>query len=237
MPDLDSGDPRMIVPLQDRLFDGAPAVVQAFALGQEKTARLVEHCRAERTTVNALIVAAAARSRAASAGKEYLRVVNPIDVRPVLDAGDSLAVTFGAIRLGLEPYDGAGLWDQARAVRARTAIAKFGVVVASAAAVTNHFVPPMITAPEVRGFVHQAIDYELLVSNLGAPAVDSSGPVRPRAIWGPMVMGQYENEQMVGVTTLDGCLRVTVTAHQDPAELTIGLEEALRRTAAGLARA
>ncbi|NMO53784.1 hypothetical protein HH310_21695 [Actinoplanes sp. TBRC 11911] len=228
MPDLTGIDPRMTIPLDDQPFDGSPAVIRTFALTRDETTRLVQRCRAERATVNSLIVAAASRSCAAIVGTDYIRVFNPIDLRPILDAGESLAPTFGAIRLGFEAHGSTRLWDRARAVRAQTAGAKSEAAVASAAAVSNHFLPPAVTASEVRRYIHQAIDYELLVSNLGAPALDWAGPVRPRAIWGPMVMGRYPGEHMVGVTTFDGSLRVTVAAHKDPAPLLFELEEATR---------
>src|SRR5690242_14471650 len=78
-PDL--GDPRMTRPTSIRPFDTTPPHVRRIAFDHETTARLIERCRDEQTTVHAAIMTAASRVRGTQCGEEFVRTYSPISAR------------------------------------------------------------------------------------------------------------------------------------------------------------
>ena len=61
-----------------------------------------------------------------------------------------------------------------------------------------------------------AVTFEMLVSNLGVQDLDETGPLRPTALWGPMVQNQVEGEYVIGITTYQGRLRMVASGYNVP---------------------
>ncbi|OBJ24466.1 hypothetical protein [Mycobacterium colombiense] len=66
-----------------------------------------------------------------------------------------------------------------------------------------------------------------MVTNLGVRNLDGAGPLRPTAVWGPVVVSQTDGEYLTGVTTYEGRLRMVTCGYSVPASFLKGVAEAL----------
>lgn len=209
-------DPRMRTPTTIRPFDGAPTNVHTMAMTEADTARLVERCRVERTTVHAAMVVAMCRVRSAERGEEFVRVLNPINFRPLVRVEGDCALYIQATWTGLSPWDGAPFWEQARATTAHLDAARSarGILTASLAIRQAMTVDAEVGhAEELFGRV---CPFDMLISNLGVQNLDDTGPLRPTAVWGPVVQSQTEGEYVTGITTYQGRLRMVTCGYSVP---------------------
>ncbi|RAU94663.1 peptide synthetase [Mycobacterium colombiense] len=209
----DAGDPRMGVPASIRAFDASRPYLYRVAMGHDATARLVERCREEHTTVHAAIVAAASCVRSAACGEDFVRTYSPINARNLVaqGAGCCLAISFACT--GLAPADGSGFWDQARETGDQLSVARSAAGLMLGSAVIEEYFPIDADCGAAEHFLCTMLPFELTITNLGVQSVPRFGPIRPRAIWGPVVLTQIEGEYVTGVVTYDGQLRMTTCGH------------------------
>lgn len=212
-----AGDERMAVPGVARPFEKAAPHVSTLTLDPELTGKIVERCRAEGTTVHALLVTVASRVRSALTGAEFVRVVSPFNIRSLIGVGGDVTDYISSLRTGSTPLDGTALWDQARALGAELKALRSAVVVVAGSAMIQQFVPADADSATAMGFMDAASAYELLMSNLGVLDIEQSGPIHPTAVWGPIMLCQVEGEEIAGITTFEGRLRI-VTAGHNPTE-------------------
>jgi hypothetical protein len=117
---------------------------------------------------------------------------------------------------GLIPNDGASLWEQAREMSAQLKFAKSeGGVVAAMHDIKNA-IPVDAEASNSEDLILHARPFELLISNLGVQTISDSGPLRPTAVWGPMVQQHVRGEAIVGVLTYQGRLRIVACGYDVP---------------------
>lgn len=206
-------DPRMAVPTSIRSFDANPPCLHRVALNHDATAHLVERCREERTTVHAAIVTAASRVRNAKCGEDFVRTYSPINARDLVnqEAGCCLCISFACT--GMEPADGTAFWCQARETSDRLkAMRSAAGLTLGSAAIEQHF-PGNSDCDAAEHFLRNLLPFELTITNLGVQNVPRFRPVRPRAIWGPIIVTQVEREYVTGVVTYDGQLRMVTCGH------------------------
>ena len=121
-----------------------------------------------------------------------------------------------AMTTGLIPNDGASLWEQAREMSAQLKFAKSeGGVVAAMHDIKNA-IPVDAEASNSEDLILHARPFELLISNLGVQTISDSGPLRPTAVWGPMVQQHVRGEAIVGVLTYQGRLRIVACGYDVP---------------------
>jgi hypothetical protein len=209
----DVGDPRMGVPTSIRPFDASPPYLHRIALGRDATARLHERCREERTTVHAAIVAAASRARSAVCGDEFVRTYTPINARDLVDQGAGCCLSISFACTGMPPADGNSFWDQARQTGDRLKMARSAAGLMLGSAVIEEYFSIDADCGAAEHFLRTVLPFELTVTNLGVQYVPRLGPIRPRTIWGPIVLTQIEGEYVTGVVTYDGQLRMTSCGH------------------------
>ena len=71
------------------------------------------------------------------------------------------------------------------------------------------------------------LPYELAITNLGVQDLPGSGPIRPRAIWGPITLTQIEREYVTGVVTYEGRLRMATCGYSPTADYLLIVREVL----------
>ncbi|ORW32501.1 peptide synthetase [Mycobacterium paraense] len=220
-------DPRMRTPTSIRLFDGALTNVHPMTMTEADTARLVERCRAERTTVHAAMVVAMCRVRATERGEDFVRVLNPINFRALVGVEGDCGLFIQATWTGLAPWDGAPFWEQARATTAHleTARSRRGILTASLAIQQAMAVDAEVGHAEE--LFSRVCPFDMLISNLGVQDLDDTGPVRPTAVWGPVVQSQTEGEYVTGITTYEGRLRMVTCGYSVPTTFLKSVGEAL----------
>jgi Condensation domain len=209
-------DPRMRRPNTIRPFDGTLTNVHTMAMTDTDTASLVERCRAESTTVHAAILTATCRVRSAQRGEDFVRVLNPINFRALIGVERDCALYIQTTWTGLAPWDGTPFWEQARMMTAHLDVARSerGILTASLA------IRQAITADAEVGHTEELFarvcPFDMLVTNLGVQNLDGTGPLRPAAVWGPVVQAQIDGEYITGITTYEGRLRMVTCGHSVP---------------------
>ncbi|WP_250009738.1 condensation domain-containing protein [Actinoplanes sp. M2I2] len=228
IPEAKDGDRRLVGPATLRPFDRSAAPdIHTAELTAAETGRLIQRCRAEGTTVNALITAVASGVRAKERTEQFVRTVTNINFRSLIGAGDDCVDYLTATRTGMAPHDGSTVWDQARVIGKDIAAARSPAGIGGASALTQQFIPADAGSELAESFMVGALSYEIMISNLGVQDIPDVGPVRPHALWGPILLCQVEGEYVTGVTTYDGRLRFVTCAHDSVSAFVDELRAAL----------
>lgn len=209
-------DPRMHRANSIRAFDGAAVELRTMAMTPVDTTRLAQRCRAESTTVHAAILIATSRARAAERGEDFVRAFSLINVRPLIGIGSDCALYLQSASTGLAPCDGTPFWEQARAMTAHLKVARSAPGIVTAAHALREAIPIDAEASHAEALIARMFPFEMLVSNLGVQDLDDTGPLRPTALWGPMVQNQVEGEYVIGITTYQGRLRMVTCGYNVP---------------------
>lgn len=213
----DASDPRMMEPTSIRPFDGTHPYIHTVTVDAADTSQLVNRCRIEHTTVHAAILAAASRVHATMLGREFVRVMSPINIRSMINAGGECADYIACANTGMAPWDGTDFWDQARAMTASLSIARSAPAVAASSATIQQAVTIDAECATVEQLFTTVLPLDLLVTNLGVQDLNVDGPIRPTALWGPFVETQVD-DYVIGVVTYQGRLRM-VTCGYTPTDV------------------
>ena len=215
---LPTGDaPAPAPPVDERLsalvnlapFTGAAPDLSTLTLNEAFTSRLVQRCRTEQTTVHAALVAATTQVLMKAGHREVVRVFSPFNFRKLLGEGmRDCGVYFNAARTGFLPEQTQDFWELARLTSAALAQARSEAGTRGVSAAIAQFIPAEVTPEAATGFVQQALSCETLMSNLGVLDIPASGAVQAAAVWGPIMLGRFQDESMLGIATLHGQLRL-----------------------------
>lgn len=208
----DASDPRMLEPRSIRPFDGTHPYFHTVTVDAADTSRLVNRCRMEQTTVHAAILAAASRVYATMFGREFVRVMSPINIRSMINASDDCAVYLACANTGMAPWDGTDFWAQARAMTASLSIARSGPAVAATSATIQQAVAVDAECATVEQLFTTVLPLDLLVTNLGVQDLSVDGSIRPTALWGPVTQTQAD-DYVIGVVTYRGRLRMVSSGY------------------------
>ena len=220
--DAGTGEPSTYRPADD-----TRPVVQGLRLAPALTASLRDRARQEGTTVQGALCAAltiAGRWVSAEWRDSAVRILSPINNRPLLDVGESCGFFVSAATAALDGQ-AAGFWALARNAKAAIAIGQ----------ARDHVVATLSTIGEVVGkgaevataadFAAKAFAHEAMLTNLGVLTFDRRfGALKLKDMWGPAVLAGMERTQTIGVATVNGSICLTHTSHT-PHE---GLLEAMR---------
>jgi hypothetical protein len=220
-------DPRMHTPSAIRPFDGALTNVHTMAMTEVDTARLAHRCRAERTTVHAAMVVAMCRVRAAERGENFVRVLNPINFRALIGGPEDCGLYVQSTLTGLSPWDGTPFWDQARATTAHLEVARSARGIRAASLAVQLAMTIDAETSHAEDLFSRVCPFDMIVSNLGVQNLNGAGPLRPTAVWGPVVQGQIEGEHVSGITTYEGRLRMVTCGYSVPATFLKSVADAL----------
>jgi hypothetical protein len=193
-------------------FSGRVPHVDALALGEGLTERLVHRCRLERTSVHAALCAAAATVLHRE-GREFVRVLSPMDLRRAVGLPDEVAVRFAGARTASTADEAKDFWALAR--RTGGSLARLrapNALRAGAEAVAEH---PPGSSGDAEAMMAAATAADIQITNLGVAGV--SGGAHPggqslaalSALWGPAQTTQLRGEHVLGVVTVGGRLRMT----------------------------
>lgn len=220
-------DPRMSTPSTIRPFDGALTNVRALAMTHADTARLVARCRAESTTVHAALVVAMCRVRATDRGEGFIRVLSPINLRPILGIVGGCVMCIVPTATGHTPWDGTPFWEQARAMTAHLEVARSPRGIRTASVALEQMITVDAETADAEQLFSRISPWEIMVTNLGVQNLDGASPLRPTAVWGPVVVSQTDDEYLTGVTTYEGRLRMVTCGYSVPASFLKGVGDAL----------
>lgn len=237
-PEVTGVDARMGAVSSRRPFDGALPHVSGVAFDAVSTRRLLARCRTEGTTVHAAICAAATQVAARLQGLDFVRVASPVSLRHLIDGhgsgdgsggvGGNVALRIVAARTGFPADPARPLWDLARDTGAALAPARSAGGVAAVLDAIAAVVPAGADAATAEAVLLGGSSFEVQVTNLGVLDLEDAGPLRASAVWGPVLLTQIADEQVIGVATHAGQLRLTGSSYV----LVPGLLEEVRRALA-----
>ena len=207
------------MPAVYRLHDNARPTVKGLRLSAGLTSSVRDRARQEGTTVHGALCAAlvlASREVFAAWREIPLRILSPINARPLLDAGESCGVFLGATTSVFD-REAMDFWDIARDARIGVAANKTSERVAALLSTFRRVVGDGADVATVAEFGAKAFASEVLLTNLGSLSFDRQfGPVTLKAIFGPAVLTGFEDHQTIGVATVNGALCLLHTSHTPP---------------------
>jgi NRPS condensation-like uncharacterized protein len=195
---------------------------------QAETARLIQCCKANGTTVHGAICAAASRHLPAS-DADTVRMHCPMDLSRIaeIETGDC-GVFIGAGIVEIPATRQKALWLDARDIVNRLQAARSPAAVAGMLQWIAAELPLTAGKDEVVEFFASQPQSSAVISNLGVlPLAVDYGPLALKAVWGPaMLTNLPADRQTIGVSTFAGRLRMVHQSYQPIA----GLLEAIRET-------
>lgn len=203
-------------PAAVRPFDAASPMIDVAELDDVTTGLLRAAARANDSTVQGVLCAAAALELLEGSPQEQVRINVPIDLRPLLGLDDAVVNRFVATTVMLSATAEDDLWSLAR--RASMQLRSARDRAAESIAMLASLPPGDAEAAEAAMLVATAADLE--ISNLGVSADEGSDV---RAIWGPTMTTQVRGERILGVLTQGGRLRLTLTTHEQIGTLVVGI--------------
>jgi len=145
-----------------------------------------------------------------------LRILSPINARPLLDAGESCGVFLGATTSVFD-RQATGFWDIARDARNGVAVNQTSENIAAQLAAFRRVVGNGAEVATAAEFVAEVFASEVLLTNLGDLSFDRQfGPVTLKAMFGPAVVTGFEGQQTIGVSTVSGALCLLHISHTPP---------------------
>ncbi|UQT61252.1 peptide synthetase [Streptomyces durmitorensis] len=223
-------DPRMSGGGELAPFSGQVPHLQALALDQELTSRLVHRCRQESTSVHAALCAAAAvvfHRR----GRDFVRVLTPMDLRRACGLPDEVVNRFAGARTASEAHEADDFWKLARGTRESLARQRTpGALKAAGAALAEH---APTSAEEAEAMMGAATAADIQITNLGVAEPWRQSTETLTALWGPGQITQLRGEHVLGVVTVGGRLRMTELTHDPVAGLVGDIAVVLAEACAG----
>ncbi len=199
---------------------------------REETARLLEQCKANNTTVHGVICAAASR-HVPTSDDGIVRMICPIDLRKMAGIENGVCGVFiGASAVEVPTGGTASIWHDAhRIVQSINQSRSPEAVIDFMGRMSVEF-SPTTRSERLQAFLSAGPQSSLVVSNLGVvPIVERYGPYVVRAVWGPAMLTNFpEDRQTIGVCTFGGRLRIV---HQSYVPIR-GLVSAIRDTLTAL---
>lgn len=195
-----------------RPFEQDRPRVSAVTLDEAQTARLVERCRANDTTVHGAVSAALAFSMGLTEHRQSMKILNPVDLRPLVNLSreeSGLYVGVAAIDL---PCNAGSFWERARQAFSLLNPLRSPQALLSGARRLQTYLQSDADDDLACGLVG-AIGYDAVVTNLGILRLEKTvGALRLAAFWGPSVQGRFRNDMTIGVATCGGILRLVQTS-------------------------
>lgn len=213
---LPAEDERISTPGELVPFSGRLPHVSDLALDRELTARLMGRCRAERMSVHAALCAAAS-TVFHRRGRDFVRVLSPVDLRRAVGLPKDVANRFAGARTASEAPDADDFW--ALAQRHHQALGGQRTPRALQAGSAALAQGPPVSAEDAEAMMAAVTAADIQITNLGAAETYRSGPASLTALWGPAQITQLKGEHVLGVVTVGGYLRMTELTHDPVAAL------------------
>jgi hypothetical protein len=199
--------------------DNARPTVKGLQLSAGLTSRVRKRARVEGTTVHGALCAAlvlASREVSPAWPQISLRILSPINARPLLGAGESCGVFLGATTSVFD-RQATDFWDIARDARIGVADNQTSENIAVQLSIFRQVVGNGAEVATVAEFAAKVFANEVLLTNLGSLSFDRQfGPVTLKAMFGPAVLTGFEGQQTIGVATVNGALCLLHTSHTPP---------------------
>jgi len=182
----------------------------------------------EGSTVHGALLAATTLEIAEQRGLDFVRIMSPISLLPVIGGQAGTGVFINAARSGTRATSG-GFWDLAREHLRQLAPGRSSTGIGRAAAAFIANAGADATPGSAAAFMGRgALGLDALVTNLGLVTTASDGPVTVRRFWGPVVLMQVGGETGLSAATHGGDLRLTEVTRDADVRVLNGVAARLR---------
>jgi hypothetical protein len=196
------------------------------------TRQLVARARSENTTVHGALCSAvvrAGRMFSQAWRQKPVRVLSNINVRRDTGVGNSSGLCFAAGITPVGPENTEEFWPLARRFTDALPAQRSRRALQFAAKAMTQTVLQGLDVKGAQQFLAQGMPFEVIISNIGRLNFDGRlGDLHLRSVWGMSLMTGYDDEQIVGVVTLNGQLHMTYTSQTSIPSLLPAIEQLLR---------
>jgi hypothetical protein len=210
--------------------------VEGIELTPEQTTVVQLRAREEGVTIHAALSAALTiAGRAIDEGwrNNPLRIMSPAEIRDILGLKDECMVSFGGGEISIAPGSSMRFWDLARFAKDGFSSVKSPENIARRIDLQSAAVSSNLTAEQAHQFKRNAVNAQVMLSNLGRLSFDSTfGPLRLEGLWAPSALRGIEGEQTLGAVTVNGSLHLTHTSPAPLPGLLAGMKKELRKACA-----
>jgi NRPS condensation-like uncharacterized protein len=226
---LDPADERMFLSAKKDPFGSAPYEITSVTLDAELTGRLVSRARAEETTVHAALLSAMSTVLWRSGNFEYPRLYYPIDVRDQLGAESDSGLYLIGARTAFAEDEVGDLWQMARHLTPAIQRARSSGNLAATAAMLQQLVRAAFDTNMAELVLSGPSGFEATCSNLGVVdlGVSATAPVRPTAVFGPVMGSEAGSAQNLSVATFQGRMRLVNVTSRPIAGYLTGIRDVL----------
>lgn len=204
-----------------RPFDeNTPPAVDYAELDERTVCRIRQGARSRSCTVQAMLCAAAASTLFELSDRQSVRINVPIDLRRAAGLEDEVAIRFTATSVVLTRPSPQEFWELANAAAAQLAAARTRE--ASRNSVLTLASLALADADDAEQAMLAATSADIEITNLGISDAGSKDMLA-HSLWGPVMSTQVDGEQILGVLTHGGRLRMTLSSHRVVAGLLAGI--------------
>jgi NRPS condensation-like uncharacterized protein len=201
-------------PKQFRAGGAEMPLIDALALTADLTRRLVARARVEQTTVHGAIAAAvneAGRRLSLEWRARPVRTVTPIDVRYLAgEVGTANGVYITQTITVDDHFNRRYFWQAARKIKRDLVQSQTPATVMAELKALNAAMSARPSVQDAAGFLSAVQACDVLLSNLGnQPIASAYNGLTLKTLWGPIVTSGLTDDQIVGVCTVNGVLRLT----------------------------
>ena len=219
-------------PLVYRGPDNNPPRIETLKLDAALTNKLVARARSENTTVHGALCSAvvrAGRMFSQAWRQKPVRVLSNINVRRDTGVGNSSALYFAAGITPVGPENTEEFWPLARRFTDALPAQRSRRALQFAAKAMTQTVLQGLDVKGAQQFLAQGMPFEVIISNIGRLNFDGRlGDLHLRSVWGMSSITGWNDEQIVGVVTLNGQLHMTYTSQTSIPSLLPAIEQLLR---------
>jgi hypothetical protein len=192
--------------------------VTALAIPADLVRQLIDRARIEQTSVHGAVSAAvheAARRLSHDWRGRPLRMLTPIDIRHLSGEVGTAPGAYVTQAVSVDDHPvGSSFWHCARNIKSQIAPTQERGGSLAALAHLNTVIATKPTVQHIAAFLSGVLAFDMVVSNLGNQPIPSAyNGVTLDALWGPVVSGGFADDQIIGVCTVDGVLRLTHTSY------------------------
>ena len=209
--------------------DSRRPMISSATLPEALTRRLREKARDEGASIQSAVITALTFCVSPHPG-DNVRILNPLDIRPLLGDSDTRAMYATILPVEITSPSRAGFWSRAAAVKADLAGLATKPAILNNMTFNKYVTNAAPTAEAFKGALSQILSgHEFIVSNVGVlPYASSIGRLKISNIWGPAALFGTTNEQSIGICTVDDKLTMLHTSSSPRINLLSELEQVLQ---------
>ncbi|WP_114941259.1 condensation domain-containing protein [Mucilaginibacter endophyticus] len=189
--------------------------IQLLALSEELSSQVIKRSKEEHTSVHGTLSAALVWANK-SWKSNPISIYSPVSVRETVGAEETTSVFITGRTVPFDINVSKSFWDTARDAKYALAGANSLDFLSVFNQALLEFISTIHNWSDIANFVNTKLAHDFLLSNLGSlPFSSHYGQFTLKSIWGPFLLPGSENSYSLGVATINGSIRLTLTSLGD----------------------